>query len=164
MKQFVPTFALAVLIGLALSHSPGHGTPPTVPYAGPVVTAQVPYQAAVYGGNPGLSPDQAKELLSLLRSIDAKLSDIEDKIAPGAAKVVLKTDPLKVAAAKCAACHVPGKADTKGGGYLLFADDSAKAFRLLGGRDKKRISEAVETGTMPPSGPLSAAEKAHFKW
>ena len=129
----------------------------------PVTSSQpvvVPYYGAAYGGG-GMSAADGKRVVELLESIDARLSRIE---TAGGIKPAAKLDPLPVAKTKCAACHTQTVAEAKGGGFILFADDGATALKPLSAREKTRIKESVQSGTMPPAKPLSASEKAAFDW
>lgn len=143
---------------------PAESTPPAAQYptAAPVV---VPYYGAAYGQPGGFSPAEAKRVVELLESIDRRLEAIEAKQgAPAAQKK--GPDLFTVAKTNCAACHTPAKADAKGGGFILFADEQPTALKPLSGREKVRIVEAVRGGAMPPEGrkKLTADEKAAFKW
>lgn len=153
------TRTLALLaLGLLLLGT-AHATPPV-----PVV---VPYYGATYGTPGGFSAADAKRVVELLESIDRRLAAIEER-TPGAPAAVKAKGPDLTAVARqhCAACHTPAKADGAGGGFILFAADDAKALKPLSGREKTRIAEAVQSGTMPPGDrkKLTAVEKAAFKW
>lgn len=127
---------------------------------GPVV---VPYYGATYGGA-GLSAADGKRIVELLESIDNRLEAIEAKTGGPAAGLKKGPDLLAVAKHRCAGCHTPGKSEARGGGFILFADDAGGAMKPLSGREKARIKESVQGGTMPPTTKLSPAEKAAFEW
>lgn len=147
--------ALALfLAGCALvlaSGRPAHSTPPVV----------VPYYGATYGGG-GITAADGKRIVELLQSIDDRLARAE--AAAGGKAASVRIDPFPVAKAKCASCHTPGQAEAKGGGFILFADNTPAALKPLSAREKKNIKDAVLGGTMPPNAKLSAAEKAALEW
>jgi hypothetical protein len=158
VKSIIGLGMVSVVIGLAVfgktavdANPPVYGAPPIVPYYG-----------AMYGQEPGISKSDSKRIIELLESIDQKLpSGVVPQSQTG-------LDPLKVAQAKCAKCHTPSVSDTKGGGYILFADDKATAFKPVN-RDRRTeenniVTKAtVATGTMPKGGTLTPAEKAVFQ-
>ncbi|TXH99570.1 MAG: hypothetical protein E6Q76_19675 [Rhizobium sp.] len=125
----------------------------------------VPYYGATYGGPQGLSAADGKRIVELLESIDRRLEGIEARSAGPLAQRA-GPDLLAVAKAHCAACHTPGKAEAKGGGFALFADDGGAALLPLSGRQRTAVKQATADGSMPPSGrkKLTAEEKAAFKW
>lgn len=158
-------FAAGVALVLGTS-APSHSNPPAVGYgpqahAGAVV---VPYYGATYGGPAGISASDGKRVVELLESIDRRLEQLEAKT--GAAPLAVKKGPelLAVAKQRCAACHTEARADAKGGGFILFADDKASALKPLSAGEKTRVKQAVQGGTMPPAAKLTADEKAAFKW
>lgn len=150
------TRTLALLALGAILVTAAHATPPVV----------VPYYGATYGTPGGFSAAEAKRVVELLESIDRRLEAIEAKQAGGPAAVKKGPDLVAIAKANCAACHTPAKSDKAGGGFILFADDQAVALKPLSGREKTRITESVQAGTMPPDGrkKLTPAEKSAFKW
>lgn len=139
-------FAAGTALVLAAAR-PGASSQPVV----------VPYYGAAYGGGGG----DGKRVVELLESIDARLARLE---AAGGIKPAAKADPLPVARAKCAGCHTPAASEGKGGGFILFADDTAVTLKPLSARERTRIKESVQGGTMPPTKPLGAADKAAFDW
>lgn len=150
---------VALVLGTsARSHStpPGAGYSPQT-YAAPVV---VPYYGATYGGEQGATKAQASEMLDLLRKIE---QNTRAGVGPQAAP---KRGPelLAVAKQRCAACHTESKSEAKGGGFILFADETAKTLKPLSAREKSRVKEAVQGGTMPPNAKLTADEKSAFAW
>lgn len=153
----VARYALALAFGLVACGllAFAHATPPAV----------VPYYGATYGTPGGFSAADAKRVVELLESIDRRLEALEQRQAGGPVPLRKAPDLLGVAKAGCAACHTPAKADTAGGGFILFADEKAGALKPLSARERTRITEAVQSGTMPP-GPkkLTPAEKSAFKW
>ena len=149
------TRSLALLgLALALIVTSAHATPVVVPYYG-----------ATYGTPGGFSAADAKRVVELLESIDRRLEAIEQRQA-WPAPLKKGPDLLALSKANCAACHTPAKADKAGGGFILFADDAATALKPLSGREKTRVTEAVQAGTMPPDGrkKLTPAERSAFKW
>jgi len=152
----VTRFTALLGLGLALVVTTAHATP---------VPVVVPYYGATYGTPGGFSAAEAKRVVELLESIDRRLEAIE---ARQGGPVPLKKGPdlLALGKANCAACHTPTKADKSGGGFILFADDAATGLKPLSGREKTRITEAVQAGTMPPDGrkKLTPAERSAFKW
>lgn len=147
-------FLTACIAGILASSRPAASTTPTQLSGGIVV----PYYGAAYGGSDGISQADAKRMLELLAQIERNTRPREGLAQPAA-----KLDQLAVAKTKCIACHTPARADAKGGGFILFGDEEGKAFVPLSGRARTRIKEAVLSGVMPPSGKLSAAEKAAFE-
>lgn len=149
-------FIALQVLGLALVlAAAAHATP---------VPVVVPYYGATYGTPGGFSASDAKRVVELLESIDRRLEAIEQRQA---GPVPLKKSPEVYAVAKshCAACHTQATAEKSGGGFVLFERDE-KSLRLLGAREKTRIVEAVQAGTMPPDGrkKLTPAERSAFKW
>ena len=68
-------------------------------------------------------------------------------IGPGCARkqeVSYQKDVAPLLTKHCAACHTPAKAEKAGGGFILFAADDAAALKPLSGREKTRITEAVD--------------------
>lgn len=128
----------------------------------------VPYYGATYGAPGGFSAAEAKRVVELLESIDKRLEAIEAKTGAGAPVNLKAKGPDLAAVAKthCAACHTPGRAEKEGGGFILFAADDGKSLKPLSGREKTRIVDEVQAGTMPKDGrkKLTATEKAAFKW
>lgn len=150
------TRTLALLaLGLALIVTTAHATPPVV----------VPYYGATYGTPGGFSAADAKRVVELLESIDRRLESIEQRTPGGPAAVRKGPDLFAIAKANCAACHTQATAEKSGGGFVLFEKDE-KSLRSFGAREKTRITEAVQSGAMPPDGrkKLSPADKAAFKW
>ena len=152
-----PLTLAAVLFAAAavLVASSPPATPQPYSVAAPAAV-QVPYYGAVYGQPGALTKADVARIIELLESI-------ERNTAP-AAKLAAKAGPDKLVTAKarCAGCHTPAKADAKGGGFLLFNDDSAKSLRVLDGRQKAAVRRAVEEGTMPPApaAKLTPAERS----
>lgn len=131
----------------------------------PAVQAVVPYNASVYGGAAGLTPEQGKKLIALLESIDGKLDvlqSIDDRLTagPAKAKAVPKMTWPQVITAKCAACH---NSKVTKGDFILVTEDG-KSVKPLNAREWIKVVEAVDSGHMPPpeKGRLSPAEKAVF--
>lgn len=163
------TCLLLIFAGVAVLCASSHtanSNPPVV--AAPAVTAPAYGSAVPYflGNSGGMSQADAKRMIELLESIDANQKRtnelLEAKGGPLAQKA--KVDPLPIAKAKCATCHTPGKAEAKGGGFILFADDQATALKPLNAREKVRVKESVQSGSMPPQAKLSSAEKSAFDW
>lgn len=154
----VARYVLALGFGLAACGliASATATPPTV----------VPYYGATFGTPGGFSAADAKRVVELLESIDRRLEALEQRQAAGPAPLRKGPDLLAVAKASCAACHTPSKADAVGGGFILFASDKADALKPLSARERGRITESVQSGTMPPDGrkKLTPAEKSAFKW
>lgn len=149
-------YVLALAFGLVACGliASAHATPPAV----------VPYYGATFGTPGGFSATDAKRVVELLESIDRRLEALEQRQAGGPVPLKKVPDLLAVAKASCAACHTPAKADAVGGGFILFADDKAGALKPLSARERTRITEAVQSGTMPPVKKLTPAEKSAFKW
>jgi hypothetical protein len=135
-------------------------------HANPPVPVVVPYYGATYGTPGGFSAADAKRVVELLESIDRRLAAIEERTGGPVPIKAKGPDLTATARTHCAACHTPAKADGSGGGFILFAADDGKALKPLSGREKTRVAEAVQAGTMPPADrkKLTAAEKAAFKW
>ena len=152
MTRFLAILGLGCVL-LATAHATPN--PPVV----------VPYYGATYGPA-GLSAADAKRIVELLESIDRRLEAIEARQPGGPLPLKKGPDLTGVAKQHCAACHTPKSADAKGGGFILFADDQAAALKPLSGREKTRITEAVQAGTMPPGDrkKLTPAERSAFKW
>lgn len=138
--------------------------------APPVACNPPPAVVPAYGskieyatGQAGVSSAaDAKRMIELLESIDQRLAGIEAKtVGPVAAKK--GPDLFAVARAKCAACHTPAKSEAKGGGFILFADDAPGGLKPLSVREKARVKEAVQSGTMPPNAKLTPAERSAFE-
>lgn len=135
----------------------------------PAVAAVVPYYGATYTPPGAWTRDDVAKYLGLLEAQNAILGEIRDELRAGRAGGPVPQaakkgpDMLATAKARCAACHTPSKSDASGGGFILFADDARTALRPLSTRDRANIKRAVLEGTMPPSKPLSAAEKAAFE-
>ena len=150
------TRTLALLgLGLTLLATAAHATP---------VPVVVPYYGATYGTPGGFSAADAKRVVELLESIDRRLEAIEQR-QPGPAPLKKGPELAAIAKANCAACHTPAAADAKGGGFSLFERDE-KSLRQFGAREKVRIVDAVQGGTMPPDGrkKLTPTERSAFKW
>lgn len=157
MTRAAPVVLFAAAALAVATARPARSDPPY--HAAAPAAVQVPYYGAVYGQPGGFSAADAKRVVELLESIDKRLAVLETKAGPVAAKA---PDPAAVARARCAGCHVPKSAEAKGGGFILFADDKAGALKPLSARERARVREAVEGGTMPPNGKLSPAERSAF--
>jgi len=150
-------FVLAgLLVAVINSHQKASYTPTPVT-AGSVV---VPYYGASYGPPNGFSSADAKRVVELLESIDRRLEALEQK---GQKSAVVKPDLLTVAKGRCLSCHSPSSADDRGGGFILLSDDKGTALKPLSAREKNRVREAVQSGTMPPNRKLDPAEKSAFE-
>ncbi len=136
-------------------------TPPAQTYSVPAYGG-VPLQ--LLGQQPGLSAADAKRIIELLESIDRRLEAIEAKTGGPVPLLQKKVELLPVAKAKCAACHTPSKADAKGGGFVLFANDDATVLQFLKADAKRAVKQAVQDGSMPKNGKLTAEEKSAFNW
>ena len=131
---------------------PSHGAVP-----GPALL--VPYNSSTVNG---LTPGE-RRIIELLESIDKKLP-----ATPVAQALPGGIDPLKVAQKSCIRCHIPSAADEKGGGYILFADDKATAFKPVNRSrrtEENRLvrDEVITRGTMPKGGKLTPAERSAFE-
>lgn len=141
--------------------APYHAPPP---YAYPAA-AVVPVYTAVYTPRDERPPADAhaendtaaaiRELAAEVRALRAELAALrESSAAPqgpeAAPKAPAKLAAVDVARQACAGCHAPKAAEAKGGGFVLFADDSAAAFVNLSARDRVRIANRVKNGSMPP--------------
>lgn len=153
----VTTFALTLVGGKPVASNPP---------AAPPVQAVVPYNAAVYNGPPGITPEQTKRLLALLESIDGKLDylqSIDEKLTePGAkAKGAPRVTWQQVVPTKCASCHNP----TLKKGDFIMTNEDGKTAKPLNAREWLKVVEAVESDHMPPPEKprLKADEKAAFK-
>lgn len=148
----------AIALVMATDRS-GHSNPPAV-------QAVVPYNGAVYNGPAGLTPEQARQLLARLESIDTKLDvlySIDERLTGPAAKTAAapKLQWNHVVLSKCASCH--GAKEPKGD--FILVNEDGKAVKPLNAREWVKVAEAVESGHMPPpaKGKLTPAEKAAFR-
>lgn len=139
----------------------GHTATSTYPPSQTTGGVVVPYYGAAYGQSNTSQADN-KRIIELLESIDRRMESLESRA--GGPLALKRPDPLPVAKSKCVACHTPGKAEAKGGGFILFADDAASALKPLNAREKNLVKQAIQSGAMPPQGKLNAAEKAVFDW
>jgi hypothetical protein len=159
--RVVTGFSMIMLTSAILVMSgPAQSQQPTAPYpAKPAVTAVVPYQGAVYGGNPGMAPDQVREMLGLLKSIDTRLESINRQLG-GEVAIASHTPTLaSVASSKCVKCH---SADKPKGDFIMFGPEGA--LKPFSAREKAEMKKAVDTKHMPPpeAPQLTAAERAAF--
>lgn len=141
-------------------------TGPGQPGYQPPATVVVPYNGATTGGGKeAWTGDDVRRALSYLKSLDERMANIEagPNRAPGQ---LVALDPLKIATGEglCYTCHTPAVADTKGGSFILFANDEATAFKPLNSKERTKVRDAVETGQMPPpaKAKLSVQQKAAF--
>ena len=166
-------FLCAFVAGEKANSQPAYTPPPAAAAPASVV---VPYNAAVYGQPSGFTAADAKRLLELTEANGTRQEKTNELLAqllarPAGGPVAAaapKLDVLAVSRAKCAACHTPGRADDKGGGYVLFADESAKAFKPVSSKDRAAENglvrkEVTDTESMPKGGRLSPAERALFQ-
>lgn len=116
----------------------------------PVVTAAVivPAYSASY------APEYAA-LANELKLLREEIARQRGTPAPVAA------DLQSLVAAKCASCHGVEKAEASGGGQVLLEVDGALPPLSLA--ERRRISEVVEKGLMPPRSPLDEVTKAAFR-
>lgn len=153
-------FGLAVVFILGSRPEAPAYTPQNHSTAGVVV----PFYAATYGEPGGFSKADAKRVLELLESIDRRLESVDQKTGAGPLPIKKGLDLLTVAKTRCLSCHTEAKAEGKGGGFILFSDETGSALKPLSSREKVRIKEAVQSGTMPPNRKLDVEERAAFSW
>lgn len=156
-----------ILFGLAVVFILGSRpeAPAYTPQNQSTVAVGVPFYAATYGEPGGFSKADARRVLELLESMDKRLDSIDQKTGTGGPLSVKKgLDLLTVAKSRCLNCHTESKAESKGGGFILFSDETGSALKPLSSREKVRIKEAVQSGTMPPNKKLDAEERSAFSW
>lgn len=159
---------------LLIAASPDRGTgqapKPSGVYNAPGPAVAL-YGAGVSGA--GITADDWREgmeewrgMREELKGMRAELASLKSavtggaKLSPPAPKVLV---PAEVAAARCARCHTPGKADVAGGGYVMFADDLGKALKPVSAKQRAAESELVrnqvESGAMPKGGAKLPADE-----
>jgi mono/diheme cytochrome c family protein len=150
-------FALSVLVGfLAVANA----TSPII-VSQPAYTTTLPIYGATYSS---AEPQQAAtavtlaEILAELKALRADMAALRSPQQGGGIVQELKANPIDVVKAKCASCHNPKTAATKGGELVLIGDDSKLSH--LSRADRRAIIDRVNKGTMPPSGKLSENDKA----
>jgi mono/diheme cytochrome c family protein len=158
VNKLIGSLAVGVLATAAGANPPG--------YANPAVAAVVPVYAAVHSPQTG-GDDETKELLRQilgeLKKLNALAAQPVEPVTPAV------TDALAVARRSCLGCHGPAAAAEKGGEFVLFGDEGGTQFAPLNPRDRRRISDRVSNGSMPPpkAGKLSNPDKAavadHFR-
>jgi mono/diheme cytochrome c family protein len=147
---------LAIAIFLAVANA----TSPIV-VSQPAYTTTLPIYGATYSA---AEPQQAAtavtlaEILAELKALRADMASLRSPQPGGGVVQELKANPLDVLKTRCASCHNPKTAATKGG-ELVLVDDYGNLKRFSK-PDKRAIADRVNKGTMPPSGKLSEADKA----
>lgn len=126
-----------LLLGIGAS-----ATPPKVQYQADLVPA--------YGG----SYSQTDDLLLQIRDELKGLRKDVQSLKPGAGSQ--QDAAVGILAAKCLSCHQDGKAEDKGGGFVLVEKDGA--LTELSVPQKRTIRRLVQQGKMPPSGKLPESE------
>lgn len=127
------------------------------PAAGQPLSTVVPYYGAAYGPPGAWTVADVKRHLDLMEQIAANTAPRAAVKAPG-------PDLALAVRTHCAACHRPGSADAKGGGFVLLATDAADSpLRPLGTREKQRVKESVVSGDMPPNRKLTPEQRSAFE-
>ena len=143
----------AVLLAVGCLTLAASANPPTT---GGIIA---PAYGAYYSQPAGFTQAEAKRVVELLESIDARMARLESAVfEPAEPSPTIQA----VASDRCSSCHTPSAAEKKGGGFTLFTGDEAKALRFLSTRELNRVKEAVQSGAMPPGDKLSPAEKSAF--
>lgn len=137
MNRVTAALLVVALVGLATANPPAAVAPVAV--------------APAYG----VGADPA-DLSAAVRELAAEVKALRVEMAAARAGAALPQKaagkaPAAVAKAACAACHTPGKADDRGGGFALFADEKAGALAQLSARDRQRAAARIVSGSMPPA-------------
>lgn len=125
------------------------------------VAAVVPVQVAAYSVGYNAQGDTAQAL----REIVAELKALRESLGGtgGGTPTTTDTNQTRVEAvmvAKCAACHKPDVAKTKGGNHTLLTADG----KLAQGVNLFELWDEVDSGRMPKGGPpLENEDVAYFK-
>jgi len=133
-------FALFALLACGV----GTATPPGYPYR--QQEALVP----AYGPTYSASDDLLKQILDEVKGLRKDVQGLKAGQQP------TQDGALGVVATRCLSCHQDGKAQDKGGGFVMVEKDGSLAEMSLA--EKRRVVRLVGKGDMPPGGKLPEAE------
>lgn len=103
-----------------------------------------------YGPTYSSSDDLLKQILEEVKGLRKDVQSLKQ----GAGQQ--QDGALAVIATRCLACHQDGKAQDKGGDFVLVEKDGALA--ELSVAEKRRIVRLTQQGKMPPTGKIADAE------
>lgn len=139
--------ALFVLLATGL----GTATPPRQVYVQPQQYQNSAALLPAYGPSFSSSDDLLKQILEEVRGLRKDVQGLK-----GGTPGQQQDGALGVVGTRCLSCHQDGKAQDKGGGFVLVEKDSSLAELSLA--EKRRVVRLVQKGDMPPSGKLPDAE------
>lgn len=114
-----------------------------------------PVYAAVYV--PAYSASYDSERAAIIQELRLLREELRQGRGEAPAQALSFNELVKQ---RCAACHIDGKADANGGGFVMLEKDgTVPPFSLP---EQRRIKEHAINGTMPPKNPLPDREKKAF--
>lgn len=109
--------------------------------------AYTPAYGPTYNSNDDYLKQILEELKGLRRDVQSLKAGQQPSTQDGATSIL---------ATRCLSCHQDGKAQEKGGNFVLVEKDGTLAELSLA--EKRRIIRMVQKGEMPPTGKLPDSE------
>lgn len=139
-------YCFAVLVSI-----PGHGGDKPIQATYPL------YGANVSDGTYPLK--DGRDLERRVADLERHVADLQGKPA---AKGPASPDYLPLMSQFCARCHTPGTAPSLGEGFVMFADDEAKAFSPMTPNVQRLVRQMISDGSMPKRGAKPTKEQKTF--